>query len=83
MTSGANEKGVSKSPPDPPTGAQGWRQFPQAKRRMLAEVDVARTHGKLHEVETWHGIVAEGLFRKWSADFLPSRSGITSGYVVS
>jgi AraC-like protein len=50
---------------------------------MLAEVDVAWTHGKLHEVETWHGIVAEGLFRKWLADFLPSRSGITSGYVVS
>jgi len=65
------------------SGAQGWRQFLQAKRRMLAEFDVARTHGKLHEIETWHGVVAEGLFRRWLADFLPSRFGVTSGYVIS
>lgn len=63
--------------------AQGYRQFLQAKRRMLAEFDVARTHGKLHEVETWHGVVAEGLFRRWLADFLPWRFGVTSGYIIS
>jgi hypothetical protein len=50
---------------------------------MLDEFDVARTHGKLHEIETWHGVVAEGLFRRWLADFLPWRFGVTSGYIIS
>jgi hypothetical protein len=67
----------------PSPGVQGWRQFLQSKRQMLAEFDVARTHGKSHEVETWHGVVAEGLFRRWLADFLPQRFGVTSGYIIS
>jgi hypothetical protein len=50
---------------------------------MFAEFDVARTHGKMHEIETWHGVVAEGLFRRWLADFLPWRFGVTSGYIIS
>ena len=61
-------------------GVQGWHQFLPEKRQMLAEFDGARTQGKIHEVQAWHGKVAEGLFRKWLADFLPWRFHIRLYY---
>lgn len=50
---------------------------------MLGAFDVAKDQAKSHEVETWHGKVAEAEFRKWLTKFLPKRFGVTSGYVVS
>ena len=64
-------------------GVQGWRQFLTAKEEMLAAYDQARTQARSHEVETYHGLVAESAFRRWLEEFLPKRYGVTSGYIVS
>jgi len=63
--------------------SQGWKQFLTARMEMLNSFDQAREKGKAHEVETFHGKVAEAEFRKWLIGFLPKRYGVTSGYIVS
>ncbi len=63
--------------------SQGWKQILTARKRMLDAFDRAREQAKSHEVETFHGTVAEAECRKWLIDFLPKRFGVTSGYVVS
>jgi hypothetical protein len=63
--------------------AQGWRQFLTGRKEMLDAFDRAREQSRAHEVETFHGRVAEAAFRKWLAEFLPGRFGVTSGYIVS
>ena len=50
---------------------------------MLDAYDRAREKAKSHEVETFHGKVAEAELRKWLSSFLPKRYGVTSGYIVS
>jgi len=62
---------------------QGWKQFLTAKKEMLDGFDRASEKAKSHEVETFHGRVAEAEFRKWLSNFLPKRYGVTSGYIVS
>ncbi|MFV2045169.1 MAG: DUF6602 domain-containing protein [Anaerolineales bacterium] len=64
-------------------GTQGWRQIQTSKQSMLSEYDRAKQQAKAHEVETYHGEIAEAETRKWLADFLPKRYGVTSGYVIS
>jgi hypothetical protein len=63
--------------------SQGWRQFLTARAEMLAAFDSARTKAKAHEVETYHGKVAEAELRSWLSSFLPKRYGVTPGYIVS
>ena len=63
--------------------AQGWRQFLTARHEMLAAYDSARSKSKVHEIETYHGNVAEAEFRRWLSDFLPKRYGVTAGYIIS
>lgn len=63
--------------------SQGWRQMLTARHEVLSIFDRARNQAKAHEVETYHGRAAEAAVRKWLADFLPARYGVTSGYVVS
>jgi hypothetical protein len=62
---------------------QGWRQFLTSRKEMLDAYDRARTKAKSHEVEIFHGKVAEAELRKWLSSFLPKRYGVTSGYIVS
>ena len=50
---------------------------------MLDTFDAGKRKAKGHEVQTYHGLVAEAVFRDWLSEFLPKRFGITSGYVVS
>lgn len=50
---------------------------------MLAAFDSARDKARAHEVETYHGNVAESVFRKWLTGFLPKRYGVTAGYIIS
>lgn len=50
---------------------------------MLDAFDRAREQSRIHEVETYHGLVAESEFRKWLESFLPARYGVTAGYVIS
>lgn len=62
---------------------QGWKQFLTAKNEMLSAYDRAREHSRKRVVQTGHGNVAEGEFRKWLSNFLPKRYGVTSGYIIS
>jgi hypothetical protein len=63
--------------------AQGWKQFLASRKEMLDAYDNAREKAKSHEIETYHGNVAEAEFRKWLSGFLPKRYSVTSGYVIS
>lgn len=63
--------------------AQGWKQFLTSRKEMLDAFDRARDKATAHEVEVFHGRVAEAELRKWLSTFLPKRYGVTSGYVVS
>ena len=63
--------------------SQGWKQFLTARREMLDAFDRAREKARAHEVEVFHGKVAEAEFRKWLSAFLPKRYGVTAGYVIS
>jgi len=63
--------------------SQGWKQFLTARTEMLDAFDRAREKAGSHEVETYHGKVAEAEFRKWLSSFLPKKYGVTPGYVVS
>ena len=63
--------------------SQGWKQILTARKEMLDAYDRARDQARGHEVETYHGRVAEAAFRKWLGEFLPKRYGVTSGYVLS
>ncbi len=63
--------------------SQGWEQILTARKEILDAYDRARKQTQAHEVETYHGRVAEGALRKWLGGFLPRRYGVTSGYVVS
>jgi hypothetical protein len=62
---------------------QGWKQFLTSRKEMLDAFDRAREKSRSHEVEVFHGEVAEAVFRKWLTDFLPKRYGVTPGYIVS
>jgi hypothetical protein len=63
--------------------AQGWRQFLTSRKEILDAFDRAKQKAKAHEVETFHGNVAEAELRKWLSGFLPKRYGVTPGYIVS
>ena len=63
--------------------SQGWKQILTARKDMLDAYDRAREQARSHEVETYHGKVAEAKYREWLAGFLPKRFGVTSGYIVS
>lgn len=63
--------------------AQGWKQFLTSRKQMLDAYDSARAKARSHEVETYHGRVAEAEFKKWLGTFLPRRYGVTPGYVIS
>jgi hypothetical protein len=61
----------------------GWKQILTVRKKILDSYDVAREQARAHEVQTFHGKVAEGACRDWLTAFLPRRYGVTSGYVVS
>jgi hypothetical protein len=62
---------------------QGWKQLLTSRKEILDAFDRAKQKAKAHEVETFHGNVAEAELRKWLAGFLPKRYGVTPGYIVS
>ncbi len=63
--------------------SQGWKQILTARKDMLDAYDKAREQARSHEVETYHGKMAEAKFREWLSGFLPRRFAVTSGYIVS
>jgi hypothetical protein len=64
-------------------GTQGWREFLGERQLLLAEYAVARTRAASRPMKTEPGVVAEAVFRRWLVRFLPSRCGVTSGFIVS
>jgi hypothetical protein len=67
-----------------PGGVQGWRQLVVAKHDMLSAFTSALEKASNRPVPYFEpGQVAEGQFRKWLAEFLPERYGVTSGYIIS
>jgi len=64
-------------------GTSAWEQAIGRKKEMLDAFDAGKRKAKGHEVQTYHGRVAEAAFRDWLNEFLPKRFGVTSGYVVS
>jgi hypothetical protein len=65
------------------TGSSAWEQMIGQQMSLLAKFDEAKRQARGHEVQTYHGRVAEASFRDWLGNFLPKRFGVTSGYVVS
>jgi hypothetical protein len=63
--------------PPPRITIQGWKQFLTSKKEMLDAFDQAREKAEAHEVETYHGKVAEARFREWLSRFLPKRYDVT------
>src|SRR5712692_3156052 len=61
----------------------GWKQVLLVRKNILDAYDDAREQARAHEVETFHGKVAEGACRDWLLGFLPKRYGVTSGYIIS
>lgn len=64
-------------------GRSAWEQITGQKKELLDEFDAGKRKAKGHEVQTYHGRVAESVFRNWLIEFLPKRFGVTSGYVAS
>jgi len=64
-------------------GHQGWQQFLTWKHELLTAFDRGRQYALGHEVETYHGFVAEAHFRSWLSEFLPKKFGVTAGYIIS
>jgi hypothetical protein len=61
----------------------GWKQMLTSRMEILDAYDRAREQSRAHEIETYHGNVAEAACRKWLLSFLPKRFGVTSGYIIS
>lgn len=72
-----------KSPLKVQMPSYGWKQFLIARDEMLSAYDRAKVHSSHRPVQTEHGNVAEGEFRKWLSEYLPKRYGVTSGYIIS
>lgn len=66
-----------------PLGTIIWQQFMENKLQMLRDYESAKGRSLAHTVHTFHGKVAEAVFRKWLESFLPKQYGVTSGYLVS
>ena len=62
---------------------QGWRQFQNNRKSILAAFDEAKTQDSDHETQTYRGRVAEAQFRSWLTAFLPARYGVSAGYIIS
>jgi len=60
----------------------GAAQFSTVRDDLLYEFDIARVHSKSQVVQSYHGTIAEAVFRKWLSEFLPKRFAVTSGYLA-
>lgn len=64
-------------------GTSAWEQIIGRKNEMLDAFDAGKRKARGQKVSTFHGRVAESVFREWLGEFLPKKYGVTSGYVVS
>lgn len=68
--------------PEKKYGYIGWKEFLESRQEMLDSYDRAKGRNQSRPVRTEHGVIAEGVFRKWLGNLLPDQFGVTSGYVI-
>jgi hypothetical protein len=73
---------ADKSPPED-FSKPGFKQFLSQRKEMLDRFDSAFVRAQAQKVQVHHGKVAEASFRAWLGAFLPTRFGVTSGYIIS
>lgn len=71
---GEDKKGTMRS---------GWPQFITQKVKMVSDFRIFKEMSENRPTATDKGKYAEALFRKWLEQFLPSKYGVTSGYIIS
>ncbi|CAD0004311.1 DUF6602 domain-containing protein [Flavobacterium chungangense] len=63
-------------------GQHGWQEFNRNRKDILVEFDRILELIKSRPVKTAHGNGVEAYLRKWLAEFLPKKYGVTSGYII-
>lgn len=63
-------------------GTIGWDEFLATKKGILNDYFLVKEITKNRPVKTEHGHAGEAKFRTWLSMFLPSKFGVTSGYII-
>jgi hypothetical protein len=63
-------------------GQHGWKEFHRNRKDILEEFDRILEQTVNRPVKVAHGIGVEAYLRKWLAEFLPKKFGVTSGYII-
>jgi hypothetical protein len=63
-------------------GMFGWKEFHRNRKDILVEFDRAKEYNSSRPVQTEHGNAGEAELRRWLSGYLPTRFGVTSGYVI-
>ena len=63
-------------------GQHGWKEFHRNRKNILAEFDKILEQTSNRPIQTAHGSGVEAYIRKWLAEFLPKKYGVTSGYII-
>jgi len=63
-------------------GMFGWTEFHRNRKDLLAEFDRAKGYNASRRVRMEHGIAGEADIRRWLAGYVPSKFGVTSGYII-
>lgn len=63
-------------------GQHGWQEFNTNRKDILSEFDRILELTKKRPVQVAHGNGVEAYLRKWFAEFLPKKYGVTSGYII-
>jgi len=63
-------------------GQHGWKEFHRNRKDILAEFDRILEQTANRPIQVAHGQGVEAYLRKWLAEFLPKKYGVTSGYII-
>ena len=63
-------------------GQHGWKEFHRNRKDILTEFDKILEQTENRPIQVAHGQGVEAYLRKWLAEFLPKKYGITSGYII-
>jgi len=63
-------------------GQHGWKEFHRNRKDILAEFDKILEQTSNRPIQVAHGQGVEAYLRKWLAEFLPKKYGVTSGYII-
>jgi len=63
-------------------GQHGWKEFLRNRKNILDEFDKIFEQTSNRPIQVAHGHGVEAFLRKWLAEFLPKKYGVTSGYII-